>query len=305
LDLRDLAYFQAIVEAGHIGRAAEKVGRTQPALTKSVRRLEADIGAELFERSGRGLRLTSVGEVLFARTRQLRNAVDMTLRELGDVARGEVGHVRVGSAATTAEYLLPSLFGRLLKETPKVTIELAIGMNDVLRASLRAGKLDLVIGPLTESDSEFASVALMEDKVVVVARENHPAAQGAARLEDMTRYRWVLPGPSVAMRQWLENVFVTRGFDPPDVQIETSSMTLLPKIIAQTDLLSFISARNLGRGRVGEPLVEICLPETTMFRRLGVLYRRDSYLSPAAHRLIDLVKMNADSSAANLAALEP
>src|ERR1700742_3320833 len=97
VELRDLVYFQAIAETGHMGRAAQKLGRTQPALTKSVRRLEADIGADLFERSGRGLRLTSVGEVLLARTRQLRNTVDMTMRELGDVARGEVGHVRVGS----------------------------------------------------------------------------------------------------------------------------------------------------------------------------------------------------------------
>src|ERR1700748_3616597 len=127
MELRDLAYFQAIAEAGHMGRAADQLGRTQPALTKCIRRLESDLTAELFERSGRGLRLTSVGETLLTRTRQLRNSVKMTVREINDVARGFSGHIRVGSGATTTEYLLPVLYSRILRETPKVTMELVIG----------------------------------------------------------------------------------------------------------------------------------------------------------------------------------
>lgn len=293
MELRDLAYFQTIAEIGHMGRAAVKLGRTQPALTKSVRRLEADIGADLFERSGRGLRLTSVGEALLARTRQLRNTVDMTVRAVRDVARGDIGHVRVGSAATPAEYLLPSLVGRLLKEAPKVTIELTIGMNDVLRGLLSAGKLDLVIGPLPETNSGFLSLPVMEDKVVVVARKGHPLLTRGATLKDMADHRWVLPGPSVAMRLWLERVFTTHGLEPPKVQIETNTMILLPKIIAQTDLLSFLSVRNLERGDAGRSLQEIPLETTTMLRHLGVLYRSDAYLSPAAQRLIDLIKHSA------------
>ena len=293
MELRDLAYFQAIAEIGHMGRAAQRLGRTQPALTKSVRRLESDIGAALFERSGRGLRLTSVGEVLLARTRQVRNTVDMTKRELGDVARGEVGHVRVGSAATTAEFLLPHLFGHLLKDTPKVTIELTIGMNDVLRGLLSGGKLDLVIGPLPETDSGLVALPVMEDKVVVVARKGHPLATRTANLQQMAAHHWVLPGPSVAMRQWLDRVFIGHGFEPPKVQIETSTMVLVPKIIARTELLSFVSVRNLGLGRAGEPLQEIPLELTTMRRNLGVVYRPDAYLSPAALRLIELIKLSA------------
>jgi DNA-binding transcriptional LysR family regulator len=296
MELRDLVYFQTIAEAGHLGRAAERLGRTQPALTKSIRRLEDDIGAELFDRSGRGLRLTSVGEVLLARARQLRQSVETTRRELQDVMQGAVGHVRIGSAATTAEYLLPTLFGHLLRDTPGVTIELLIGMNDVLRGSLRSGKLDLVISPLTDRDGEFSTVPVMEDEVVVVARKGHPLSDNA-RLEDLCGQRWILPGPSVAMRQWLENVFASRGLSLPEVQIETSSMVLLPKIIAQTDLLSFISRRTLNRVQ-NDNLTEIPLAETTMFRRLGVIYPRDHYLSPAARRLIDLVReLTTDPSA--------
>lgn len=290
MELRDLTYFQTIAEVGHLGRAAEQLGRTQPALTKCIRRLEEVLNADLFERSGRGLRLTSVGEALLARTRQLRNSVEMTIREVRDVARGSVGHVRVGSGATTTEYLLPTLYATMLKETPGVTMELVIGMNDVLRASLDKGYLDLVIGPLTEGDSKFASVPALEDRVVVVARAGHPLFQKRVKMPDLLTYRWVLPGPHVATRKWLEQAFASHSLGSPDLQVETSSLSLLPRMIAHSDLLSFISVRNLGEGRVGSPLREIVLPETTMPRWLGAVYRKDAYLSPACRRMIEIIK---------------
>jgi DNA-binding transcriptional LysR family regulator len=220
----------------------------------------------------------------------LRNSVDMAVREVRDVARGSVGHVRLGSGATTTEYLLPSLYSTMLRETPGVTMELIIGMNDVLRASLRKGYLDLVIGPITEVDAEFASVPALEDRVVVVARAGHPLFNKKAKMADLLDYRWVLPGPHVAMRKWLDHAFAANGLKQPDVQIETSSISLLPRMIAHTDLLSFISVRNLGEGHVGSPLREIFLPETTMSRWLGAVYRQEAYLSPACRRMIEIIK---------------
>ena len=290
MELRDLAYFQAIAEAGHLGRAADMLGRTQPALTKCIRRLEADLNAELFERSGRGLRLTSVGEVLLIRARQMRNAMDMVVREVADVARGVVGHVRVGSGATTTEYLLPAIYARALKEVPDVTMELVVGMNDVLRASLRKGNLDLVIGPLTDNDQEFEAVPALEDRVVVVARKGHPLFKRPhLGMADLLNFKWALPGPQVAMRQWIDHAFQSNGFGLPEVQIESTSIFLLPRMIAQSDLLTFISIRNLGDDRVGSPLREIALPQTSMSRWLGAVYRRDAYLSPACRRMIDII----------------
>ena len=76
LDLRDLRYFETIAELGHLGQAAKRVHRTQPALTSCVRRLEAAFGTPLFERVGRGIRLTPAGALLLARAQRLRLAAD-------------------------------------------------------------------------------------------------------------------------------------------------------------------------------------------------------------------------------------
>ena len=114
MDTRDLRYFIAAAESGHFRQAAERVGRSQPALSKCIRRLETEIGARLFEPAGRGIRLTDVGQALLTRARLLVVGMQATVREMADMAQGVAGHIRIGSGPTTAEWLLPGLCRRLL-----------------------------------------------------------------------------------------------------------------------------------------------------------------------------------------------
>jgi len=288
MDLRDLRYFEAIADHQNMRQAAKRLHVTQPALTKCIHRLEEQLDAELFERVGRGIRLTAVGQVLLARARYLRNAMEETRREVRDFAQGIAGHVRIGAAATVAQHLLPDLCRELLIQAPQVTLEIVIGMNDVLRESLRSGQLDLIVGPLPDNE-EFAAQPIVEDEVVVIAPRSHPLTRGKISLQQLCDYRWVLPAPTVATRHWLDRTFELNGLAKPNVQIETNSIILLPRLIAETELLSFISRRNLGPGRAGDTLVELPLAKTTMHRRFGTLYRRDGYLSPAAQHLLGLL----------------
>jgi DNA-binding transcriptional LysR family regulator len=291
VDLRDLAYFEVIAETGHMGRAAERLGRTQPALTKCVQRLESAIGSELFARTGRGIVLTKVGEVLLNRARHVRSAMDESLREVSEFAAGAAGHVRIGSGATLVEYLLPQVCGALMAKSPGVTVEILIGMNASLRSALRAGDLDLVVGPVLKGEEEeFAIETFGVDEVVVVAARGHPLCGRPLAIADLTPYRWVLPARSVSMRQWLDSVFAAHGVLGPQVQIETSSIVMLPRLIAESDLLSFTSRRNLSSGRIGTHVEPLMLETTTMRRQLGVVRRRDTYLSPATLKLAELLR---------------
>ena len=290
MDIRDLVYFETIAQTGHLGRAADLLGRTQPALTKCIRRLESEIGAELFTRGGRGLQLTKVGEVLLARGSRLHFALNDTLREVSDFAKGAAGHVRVGAGATMAEYLLPQVSRSLIQQMPGVTVEILIGMSDVLRAALRDGQIDVAVGPTLKGEEEEFGVRVFGiDEVVVVAPHGHPLCGRHVAMDDLARYRWVLPAKSVEMRRWLDGVFKANGLLGPQVQIETNSILLLPRLIAETSLLSITSTRNLGCGRVGAHLERLDIETTTMRRNLGVVYRKDSYLSPAAMKVTTLL----------------
>lgn len=291
MDLRDLKYFETIAELEHLGRAAARLHRSPPALTKCIRRLETDLAAPLFERAGRGIRLTAAGRALQKRARLLDVAMDDTRREINAVAQGDSGHVRVGVAPTIAQFMLPGALRLFLPGGDDITIQTIIGMSNFLREALASGQIDMAISVGKPAD-EFVSHPIVDDEVVVVAGSTHPIFRRRPRVQDLAAYRWVLPVASyeTEIRRWLDRAFDRHGLPPPNVQVETNSVTFLPNMIAQTGLLSFISRRNLGRGHVAAPLREVRLQEMTMQRQFALLHRNDSFLSPAALRFMELLR---------------
>ncbi|KPW78485.1 LysR family transcriptional regulator [Pseudomonas syringae pv. coriandricola] len=292
MDLRDLTYFETIAELGHLGRAAEKLNRSQPALTKSIQRLEESFGTRLFQRDGRRIKLTPVGELLQARGKELQQSIAQTQREVRDFASGMVGNIRVGCAATMAEYLMPKLTSALLQRTPDVTFKLVIGQDDLLRESLRSGQLDMIICGLVPDSDDVTSFAVLKDEAVVIASKKHPIFKTSAQMSDLCAYRWVLPPASVSSRKWLDATFAAHGLPLPTVQIEANSISLLPGLIAQSNLLSFIARESLEFGKNMQHLREVPLEQTTMKRSVGVTLRKGGYLSPAAEGMLQMLRDN-------------
>lgn len=286
MDLRDLGFFEVIAELGHLGRASERLGRTQPALTKCIQRLEWEIGAKLFARGPRGVSLTPVGEVLLARARGLRTTMEASLREVSDFASGAAGHVRIGIGATLAEHLLPQVARRLMQESPDVTLDVTIGMSTPLRRALKLDEIDLVVGPIQDTDESVFNVATIgQDDVVVVAAHGQPLVGRTLRLADLSPFKWVLPARGIAMRDFLDRVFSANGLPPPVAHIEANSIVMLPSLIAETYLLTYTSTRNLDQGRLGRTVSRLEIDETTMRRKLGTVRTRDAYVSPATLRV--------------------
>lgn len=290
MDLRDLKYFEEIANQGHMGRAAEKLCRTQPALTKCIDRMEEEIGAKLFERSKRGIQLTRVGEVLLGRARQMGLLMEESLREIQDFAQGNNGHIRLGCIPTLAEHLLPEITEKLLGEAKDVTLHLVVSMSDALFKGVKDGDLDLTIGPLPQPSEDFESMSIVEDEVVVLASRNHAIFDHPITMEALLDYRWVLPATTVTSRQWLDQTFNRRGLPEPTVQITSTSLNLLLPMIERTGLLGFASRLNLQTGRAD--LREVCLAETTWRRKMGITYRKNAYLSPVVQRLMTLLREN-------------
>jgi DNA-binding transcriptional LysR family regulator len=290
MDLRDLRYFETIAELEHVGRAAERLHRSPPALTKCIRRLEDSLGMSLFEHVGRGIRLTAAGQALKRRAKVLQIAMDDTLREIDAVAVGASGHLRIGVAPTIAQYLLPGACRAFLDTAKDVTISTLIGLSRFLRDALHAGEIDMAI-TVYSPDEGVVAHPIVDDDVVVVAGTHHEIFRRRPTVRDLARYRWVLPIDSYdsEIRHFVDSAFKRHGLSPPSVQIETNSVTLLPNMIAATGLLSFISRRHLGRGHLAAPLREVRLKEMTMRRRFALIYREDAFMSPAGKRFADLL----------------
>lgn len=292
MELRDLQYFEAVARHCHFGHAAEALHRTQPAVTKAINRLEADLGTRLFDRLSTGVALTPAGRAVLKQAARVRMAVEDTMKQAQEYTTGATGQIRIGAAPTMAQYLLPGLCRQLLAQATGLTLEARIGTSRRLRQLLEAGEIDLLLGPVLPAQAEFEAIPIVEDHVVVVAARKHAIFdRPRLQLADLLDYEWVLPFATDATeeRDWLSGVFRSRHLGLPRVQIETDSVTLLPRLIAETQLLSFITRRNLGPGRIGAPLREVELKTTTLTRSFGILHKRDGYLSPAVQRLIEIV----------------
>jgi len=292
LDLRDLRYFATIAELEHVGRAAERLHLTQPALTRCVRRLEEAFGTALFERIGRGIRLTAAGQKLLARARRLQVAADETTREMLDFASGQSGQVKLGIVPTAAQYVLPPVCQALLSEAPNVSLKITIGQNDVLTPLIKAGDLDVMISFGAAADEDLEAHAIFDDVMVVAASKSHELLRRKqrAKLADLLAYGWVLSPPSVESRQWLDSTFDSNGVQRPTPQIETNLVLLMAPLIAQSGLLTFMSRRHLAVSGVAATLREVEIKATTMRRTLSVLHRRHAYLPPPAQRLHRLLR---------------
>lgn len=295
MELRDIEYFAVVAEHGHLGRAAEALGLSTPALSKSLRRLEQAMGTKLVKRTPKGVELTAAGAALFSHVRRLRLALDDVAHEVTDIGQGRAGHLRVGANRFGIEYLLPAACSALLKDAPKVTLKVIDGGSDLLVPALRNGKLDLIIGFIPSAPEQgLVQEYLLADAFVVYASANHRLAKfKQVTIADVARERWTLGAANVPDWQWLHRVFEDSGLAPPEVAMETSAAPLRLHAVASSELLGFAPRQFVLQAAPRLRLVELRVKELTWPCRLCVRYRKDAYLSPAARRLIEILKATA------------
>lgn len=300
MELRDIEYFAVVAEHGNVGRASEALGLSPPALSKSLRRLEKSLQAKVVKRTPKGVELTSVGTALLAQVSRLRLALDDVAREAADLSQGRAGHLRIGAGPSIVEHLLPAAYSRLLQDAPNLTLEINVTDNDVMAPALRNGELDLVFNVIPSSPYEgLVQERLFDDEWVVCASTHHPLARRKrVTLTDLAQERWALPLPNnlsreFLMQQWLSRAFQERGLPPPRVAVATRSVRLRLQTCASSSLLSYTPRRVLQQVGPRFHLKELAVKELTWRRPVGVIYRKDAYLPPAARRLIEILKSTA------------
>ncbi|CUH84485.1 hydrogen peroxide-inducible genes activator [Thalassovita mediterranea] len=187
ITLRQLRYFEAVARLSHFGQAAEACAVSQPALSVQIKELEETIGAKLFERGARQVRLTRMGEEFAGRVQHILRSVD----ELGDLARAGrdrlVGRLRIGVIPTIAPYLLPSVVEVLARDHPDIDLRLRETITPRLIDELKEGSLDIAIVALPISEPAFKEVPLFEEEFVLVRpqRDADQPVPGPDRLREM------------------------------------------------------------------------------------------------------------------------
>ncbi len=290
IELRDIEYFAVVAEHLHVGRAAEALNLSQPALSRSLRRLETSIQSKVVRRTPKGVELTTVGTALLSRVRGLRLAMEDVIHEAVDLSQGKSGYLRIGVGPSFDD--LPAAYNRLLKEAPRLTLKIVSSDNDSMAAAIRDGHLDMFVNYLPATPPEdFVQEHLYDDITVVCASAQHPLAKSKrVSMTDIAQERWILSPPHIPHVQWLLHTLEEHRQPPPKTVVEVHSMRLRLQTLASSNLLGFVSRRILQQATGSLRLKELPIKELQLRRPVGVAYRKGGYLPHSAQQFIDLLK---------------
>lgn len=262
--LTELRHLVLAAEHGSLTAAARHAHLSQPALTASIQRLEAQVGARLLDRGRSGASLTAAGQALMPRARAALAAVDEGMRAVQEVMDLGAGEVRLGAGATACTYLLPPLFAAFRARYPGVRFMLRELTTDEALDGLAEGALDLAL--VVHPDAEL----WREDPLILVRAPHHDVA----RVDDAPV---VTLRPGASSRALLDETW-------PDANIvmELGGIAAVKAMVAAGIGVALVSegavADDLERGR----LAVLPDPRTPLVRRLGVLHRGAQRLPPAA-----------------------
>lgn len=282
LSLRDVDYFLEVVRLGQLTGAASSLGVTSAALSKAIRRIEDELGLQLFERSGKGMPLTPFGESFVRRAHLLQSEHHDALRFAGEVRAGRAGLLRVGTTVAVFDTLLTRVLADLQPRRPGMRVWLKVAGSDEVLELTRRGNVDVCVIPIYEAlPHGLAHVVLGADDLVAVARDGHAVhRQRRFTLDKLAALPWVVPVSPSAARTRLEATFTKAGSRPPEAAIELDSglPSALP-IVRTTDLLAFVPQSSLRTpGAKGVKRIEMA--ELRVPRTIALFHRQDVHRSP-------------------------
>ena len=265
MDLRKLKYFVATAEELHFGRAARRLGLSQPPLSMQLRALERDLGVRLFDRDNRNVALTKVGAVLLAEARKIIAHVDRTRSLVERAARGEEGSLTVGFI-TPAEYsFLPPLLHEFRRQYPGVSLQLRELMSDVQLHELALAKLDIgfLTGPVT--DPRLAHREIVAESLIAAIPRGHrlSASKGRLSVRQLADQDVIIFPRSIAPAL----------FDETLAFCQSAGFTLrITQEVSQSQTMISLVSAGLG--------IAIVPASMRYLRRKGVVYRSFSERAP-------------------------
>jgi DNA-binding transcriptional LysR family regulator len=293
LDPQQLGIFLAVYQHRSIGKAASTLGVTQPWVSRSLRKLEDHVGAQLFERHPSGVIPTLAADVLRPYADEITSDARTALEEIAALTGKGTSIVRVGAVAGVSNSLLPMAIDRLLQKWPTLRVQLIEAVEDQLSEALARGQIDIAIaGAMQHPEVNFSAPQRMTDPVIVVASREHPLARkNSTTLKELSSYRWVMPPASTVPRQEFEQRFRKAGLEPPVVTVETRSVSAIRALVALTDMVSWQPRAVLAIDKGAGPIVEIKTPELIWDRQFSVFRREKGLLAPAAKKLVDEIRL--------------
>jgi LysR family hydrogen peroxide-inducible transcriptional activator len=238
MELDQLRHFLKVAEHSNFTRAAEDIALSQPALSRSVGRLEAELGQPLFERQTRSVSLTDAGHLLLERARQILLLVDDTKALFND--DGQTGRIRVASIPTIAPYFLPERLKRFHRDFPEANVVVHEDTTENLLKKLNDGLVDVMIAAFP-IEARYLQIEKLfdEELLLVTAKENPLAKRKSIRLHDLESLPFVLLGEAHCLTDSIVSFCRQKSFHPLSVE-RTSQLATVQELVALDHGISLV-----------------------------------------------------------------
>lgn len=299
---KNYEYFMAIAEEGSISKAAERLYISQPSLSKYLKRLEENIGEELFNRESYPLKLTGAGELYLSYVKEITAKEKRLLEELSYMKSSETGEISMGITVWRSSILLPVVLPVFRAEYPHIHIKIQEGSHQHMASLLELGKVDFSIFHLPNSYRDFTFEHLMFEKILFCVNSNNPRLQALAgwnqeTVSEMTNEEFLLfkdeefillkQGQNI--RDITQNYMNKLGFQP-EVILETSNIVTAMNMVKVGMGVTFVPEAVLSIRGQKEGLYFFSIDDPPLQWNVGIAYKNGLPLRRQARLLVECMK---------------
>lgn len=285
MELRQLEYFQAVSRLNSITKAADQFRIAQPSVTVAIKKLEEELGVQLFDRGQRQISLTSEGRIFLQRIEDILNRLHDSVKEMQDYRLLYKGSIKIGITPIIGAMLFPYIFDKFCKVYPQFELTFIEGGSLFIRNQLEQGEIDIGILIVTNASSHLDTVPVATRQVLVCLPQDHPLGSlPEIPFAELREYSFILFKEDTYSRQMILEECAKYEFTPNIIFSSRQIETIL-SLVEQGIGISFLPDAIVGKHSyiISRPLAN------PLFIQAGLAWNRGRYLSNAARAFVDFV----------------
>jgi len=293
LQLKQFRQLLTIAKTGSIRQAAEILSISQPALSRSIRRIEDSLSVKLLNRGPRGVRLTEFGQTLVDYGKQIEFSVRFAGEEIEELRGKKEGDVRLGIGPYEGVSVVHIAIDHLLKRRPDAQVSVMENNFDVLATALLDGEIDIMLGPSLagKKTAGLKTEILAETEVVFAVRTEHPLAQlDHVSLESICEADWVLPTLQTRAETFFDNFFINEGHAPPKGPIIMAPGPASIALLKRRDLVTMISRELIQEELTSKKIKILPVSNKALTLPLQLTTREFGKLGPACRDMVSEIR---------------
>jgi DNA-binding transcriptional LysR family regulator len=297
MEMTQLEFFLQVIAEGSFSKAADAVGRTQPAISIAIRRLEEEVGAPLFDRSQKTPTLTEAGRRIQDYAQRILTLRDQARGAVAELRELKRGLVRVGANESTSLYLLPQVILSFREKHPDVKVEIYRHVSERLPREVIERNVDFAVLAFEPTDRDLESFCVLRDELSLILNPEHPlAGRGEVTVEELGRESFLAHNVRTASRNKVVEVFAEHH-TPLNITLELATVETIKRFVQLNVGLAFVPHMCVREELERGTLATVPVKGLSYTRRLYVTHRRNATHSHAAAAFLTALRQQAKSVA--------